>query len=59
MGKLPLIKMPLNDVQFQRVAVDLIGPTSLVSESGERYVLTIMEFATRYPEAVALKTIEA
>lgn len=59
MGKLPLIKMPLNDVQFQRVAVDLIGPTSLVSESGERYVLTVMEFATRYPEAVALKTIEA
>ena len=59
MGKLPLIKMPLNDVQFQRVAVDLIGPTSLVSESGERYVPTVMEFATRYPEAVALKTIEA
>ena len=43
--------MPLIDTPFKRVAVDLI-----VSEKGARYVLTLVDYATRYPEAVQLKT---
>jgi hypothetical protein len=55
--KVPLQKMPLIDVPFKRVAVDLVGPIHPPSESGHRYILTLVDYATRYPEAIALKRI--
>ena len=56
--KVPLQKMPLIDTSFKRVAIDLDGPISPPSEEGHRYILTLVDFATRYPEAVPLKTID-
>ena len=50
--KVPLQKMPLIDKPFKRVAIDLVGPISPPSEEGHRYILTLVDFATRYPEAV-------
>ena len=50
--------MPLIDVPFDRVAMDLIGPIHPASASGSCYILTVIDYATRYPGAVALKTIE-
>ena len=53
--------MPLIDMPFRRVAVDLVGPISPPSEKGHRYILslrTLVDYATRYPEAVPLKNIE-
>ena len=45
---------------LRRVAMDLIGPLSPVSDRGNRnrYVLIIVDYATRYPEAVPLAKIE-
>ena len=51
-------QMPTIDIPFKRIAVDLIGPIFPVSESGNRYILTVVDYATRYPEAVALPSIE-
>ena len=51
--------MPLIGTPFQRTAVDLIGPIHPPSECGHRYILTVVDYATRYPEAVPLKDIEA
>ena len=56
--KVPLQKMPLIDTSFKRVAIDLVGPIRPPSEEGHRYILTLVDFATRYPEAVPLKTID-
>ncbi|XP_078492084.1 uncharacterized protein LOC144747728 [Ciona intestinalis] len=56
-AKVPLQKMPLIDVPFERVAVDLVGPIQPPSEKGHRYLLTMVDYATRYPEAVPLKNI--
>ena len=50
--------MPLIDKPFKRVAIDLVGPISPTSEEGHRYIMTLVDFATRYPEAVPLKTSE-
>ena len=50
--------MPLIDTPFQRVAIDIIGPIHPISEKGNRYVLTLVDYATRYPEAVPLRNIE-
>ena len=56
--KVPLEKMPLIDKPFKRVAIDLVGPISPPSEEGHRYILTLVDFSTRYPEAVPLKNID-
>ena len=57
-GKVPLGEMPIMDTPFDRVAVDIIGPIYPVSDNRNRYILTIVDYATRYPEAVPLKSIE-
>ncbi|KAK7110374.1 hypothetical protein V1264_014258 [Littorina saxatilis] len=56
--KVPLQKMPLIDRPFKRVAIDLIGEIKPPSEAGHRWVLTLVDYATRYPEAVPLKKID-
>ena len=56
--KVPLEKMPLIDTPFKRMAIDLVGPIGPPSEDGHRYILTLVEFATHYPEAVPLMNIE-
>lgn len=54
----PLEKMPVIQEPFKRIAIDLVGPFQPVSANGYRYVLTIVDVATRYPEAVPLKKID-
>ena len=55
----PLSSMPLISTPFERVAVDLVGLLSPPSSQGHRYILTIIDVATGYPEAVPLKDILA
>ena len=56
---MPLGQMPLIDRPFKRVAVDLGGPIAPMTDRGNRYILTMVDYATRYPEATALKSVEA
>ena len=56
--QVPLDDMPKIDVPFKRVAVDIIGPIYPVTNSGKRYILTMVDYATRCPEAVALANID-
>lgn len=56
--KAPLGVMPLIDTPFRRVAIDLVGPIYPATDRGNRYILTLVDFATRYPEAVPLKQID-
>ena len=44
------------DTPFKRV--QLVGPTEPRSDKKSRYILTIIDYATRYSEAVALPSIE-
>lgn len=56
--RVPLGSMPVIDTPFKRVAVDLVGPLQPITERGNRYILTLVDYATRYPEAVPLRKIE-
>ncbi|XP_038054655.1 uncharacterized protein LOC119726874 [Patiria miniata] len=58
-ARVPLDDMPLIDTPFRRIAVDIVGPIQPVTDKGSRYILTVVDYATRYPEAVALPKIEA
>ena len=57
-AKVPLGRLPLIDTPFKRVAVDIVGPFEPRSNNRSRYILTMMDYATRYPEAIALPSIE-
>ena len=56
--RVPLEKVPLVDTPFKKVAIDLVGPLLPSSERGKRYILVMVDYATRYPEAVALRNID-
>ena len=56
--KVPLGKLPLIDTPFKRVSVQLVGPLEPRYDKKSRYILTMINYATRYPEAVALPSIE-
>ncbi len=56
--KAPLRPLPLMEVPFERIGMDLIGPLER-SARGHRFALVLVDYATRYPEAVPLRSISA
>ncbi len=57
-SKAPLRPLPLVEAPFERIGMDLIGPLEH-SARGHRFALVLVDYATRYPEAVPLRTISA
>ena len=57
-ARAPLGEMPLIDTPFKPVAVDSVGPITPARKRGQRYILTLVDYETRYPEAVPLKNID-
>ena len=54
----PFGKLPSIDTPFKRISVHLVGQIEPRSDQKSRYILTMIDYATRYPEAVALPNIE-
>ena len=54
----PLHPIPVIAEPFERVIIDCVGPLPR-TKSGNQYLLTIMCAATRYPEAIPLRSITA
>ncbi|XP_036066885.1 uncharacterized protein LOC112138883 isoform X2 [Oryzias melastigma] len=50
--------LPIIDVPFSRIAMDIVGPVER-TQSGNRYILVICDYGTRYPEAFPLRDITA
>ena len=53
--KLPLGKMEMVKTPFEKVAIDIIDPLSETNKKNN-YILTLVDFSTRWPEAVPLKS---
>ena len=58
-ARVPLQSTPLTNFPFKRVAVDLVEPTFPPSNAGHRYILTFIDYATRYSESISLKNISS
>ncbi|KAI2650175.1 Retrovirus-related Pol polyprotein [Labeo rohita] len=54
----PLILLPVIEVPFERIGMDLVGPLPK-SARGHEHILVIVDYATRYPEAVPLRKATA
>ena len=56
--KAPLISVPVIGTPFHKVAVDIVGPVER-SAKGHKYLLTLVDYATRFPDAIPLKDATA
>ena len=54
----PLKPVPAIGEPFEHIIIDCVGPLPK-TKSGHRFLLTLMCVATRYPEAIPLRTIKA
>ena len=53
----PMIPLPVITEPFERIAMDIVGPLPH-SRAGHRYILVVCDYATRYPEAVPMRSID-
>lgn len=49
----PLIPLPIIETLFERIVMDIVRPLPK-SSRGHKYILVMLDYATRYPEAVPL-----
>lgn len=56
--KAPLVQPAVLTEPFESVAVDIVGPLPK-GKGGCRYILTSVCLATRWPDAVALRSVTA
>lgn len=56
--KAPLVPLPVFDAPFDRVMIDVVGPLPRTA-AGNMYIFTLMDLATRYPEAVPVRSIKS
>ena len=54
----PMVPLPIISEPFRRMAMDIVGPLPR-SRSGNRFVLVLCDYATRYLEAVPMRTVDA
>lgn len=54
----PLIPLPIIEVPFERIGLDIVGPLPK-SALGHQYILVLVDYATRYPEAIPLRKATA
>ncbi|XP_068069442.1 uncharacterized protein isoform X2 [Danio rerio] len=56
--RVPLQPLPLISTPFERLGMDIVGPVEK-SSLGNRFLLVITDYATRYPEVFPLKSMKA
>ena len=56
-NKAPMILTPIVDRPFKRMAMDIVGPLE-TSRKGNRFILTVIDMHSRYPHAVAMRSVE-
>ena len=54
----PLRPLPVIEIPFTRIAMDMIGPFPTTAE-GKRFALVVMDYATQWPEAFPLRVTDS
>ena len=56
---MPIMKTDKVFLPWDKISLDIIGPFQNISSKGHRYVLTMVNIASRWPEAILLNEITA
>lgn len=56
--KAPMVNTPIISEPFSKISMDIVEPLTR-TKGGNKFILTIVDDATRYPEAYALKSCDA
>lgn len=56
--KVPLRHLPIMEIPFKRIGMDLIVPLELFAH-GHQFALVLVDYANRIPEASVLRNISA
>jgi len=51
----PLHSLPLVAEPFSQIAIDIVGPLPPCKDTGNRFILTVLDLCTHYPEAIPLQ----
>ena len=51
----PLVSVPLMSEPWTRIAIDIVGPLPPCPKTGNRFILTCIDMASHYPEAIPIK----
>jgi len=51
----PRHSLPLVSEPFAQIAIDIVGPLPVCKDSGNRFILTVLDLCTHYPEAIPMK----
>ena len=57
-SKAPLQPLPVISIPFERLGMDIVGPVEK-SKAGNRFMLVVTDYATKYPEVFPLKSVKA
>ena len=57
-AKAPLNPLPVIKEPFTRIAMDVFGPLNR-TKAGNKYILVLMDYATKWPEAFVLRNVTA
>ncbi len=53
----PLLPISTHNLEpFEKVAIDILGPLP-VTKDGSKYLLVLQDYFTKWPEAIALKSV--
>ena len=53
-----MVPLPIIQEPFERITMDIVGPLTR-SRKGNRFILVICDYATRFPEAIPLRSTDA
>jgi len=54
LGRIPVISEP-----FSHIAMDIVGPLSPCTSEGHKYILTIIDVASGFPECVPMRNVDS
>ena len=49
--------LPVVGQSFEKVGIDIVGPLDCKTALGNWFIIIVMDYAIRYPEAVLLSTL--
>ena len=59
LDRVPIVAVPMSNIPFSHVSIDLVGPLEPKSSAGHSYIICLIDSMTKWADALPLKTLKA